>query len=87
MTELASGKRASGFYALWMKVLRVLAVCLPDLDGEISEEDHGTVNGFWSELRHFEYGIPPRRPGDGNDSSFRICRTMDLEGEQRQRNE
>lgn len=62
MTELASGKRAAGFYALWMKALRALSVCLPDLDDEISEEDHGTVIAFWSELRHFEYGIPPRRP-------------------------
>lgn len=63
MTEMANGKRASGFYALWMKALRALAAGPHDLDYQISEEDHGTVKGFWSELRHFEYGIPPRRPG------------------------
>ncbi len=63
MTEMASGKRASGFYVLSMKAVRVLVVCLPDPDDEISEEDHGTANGFWSEHRLFEYGIPPRRPG------------------------
>ncbi len=62
MTEMASGKRVSGFYALWMKALRALAAGPRDPDDEISEEDHGTANGFWSELRHFEYGIPPRRP-------------------------
>ncbi len=60
---MASGKRVSGFYAVWMKALRALAARPHDLDHEISEEDHGTANGFWSEHRHFEYGIPPRWPG------------------------
>ena len=59
---MASGKRESRFYTFSMMAFRALAVCLPDLDHETSEEDHGTANGFWSELRHFEYGIPPRRP-------------------------
>ncbi len=63
MTEMASGKQVSEFYALSMKALRALLAGPNDLGYQISEEDHGSVNGFWSELRHFEYGIPPRRPG------------------------